>query len=137
MDFDDLSLYICYAVLAGIVFLLVKVRWDKYRENNPKKENMETPVYKEGEDARIAEICSNLDDVCRTLKKPAWTGAIIAFGIAAYAAGGKVSPLGRFLFFSAGCALLLASWFVASCSERCIHIMTKVMRYYTETKSAK
>jgi len=132
MDFEDFTLLLFYALVIGVIFLLLKTRIDKAKEKKAATDASRQPVLSPQD--RIAEICSDLDDIKKTLEKPAWIGAVIAISLVSYACNGDLSMLGRCLFFFAGCVLLIASVFVSIYADKCIEVMTKVMRYYNETK---
>ena len=85
------------------------------------------------EDKRIAEICSDLDDMKRQLSRCAMAGFASGLFCCSVPLYMPISVLGRVLFWTAGIVGIIAAVFVSTCSEKCIRTMTKVMRYYTET----
>ena len=89
------------------------------------------------EDKRVADICSELDGLKRQLSRCALAGGAAGLFCCAYPLFAPLSASGRLLFWTVGVVAILAAVFVSTSAERCIRIMTKVMRYYTETTKIK
>lgn len=88
------------------------------------------------EDKRIAEICSRLERIDRFIGKVFYVNLALAIVISSYA---TVRMHGTTLLLFEAISLVLgvgAFWMEAVASD-CVQIMSKVMRYYTETTKLK
>lgn len=83
------------------------------------------------EDKRIAEICSDLDDLKRRLDRLFYI--IIAVGLVCLGFVLSKSGGGRTILFCTGVILEIAAVFISICAEKSLSVLKKVMRYYTET----
>ena len=85
------------------------------------------------EDKRIVDIVSSLDIMKRRLSRSAMVGGGIGLFCCIYPFFGQQSSPVKILFWTLGIAAFFAAGLVLNSANRCIHLMTKVMRYYTET----
>ncbi len=85
------------------------------------------------EDKRIVDIVSSLDIMKRRLSRSAMVGGGIGLFCCIYPFFGQQSSPVKIIFWTLGIAAISAAIFVFNSSEKCIRLMTKVMRYYTET----